>query len=136
VGWHIATNARIGFKLEVTATPGFHSLYDWCYQTMWLFSGASENPEDETVMEMHGANALYSAVKSLMHAIQTEDQDAQQDAAHRMIQTAKPWTIRRWSESKLTNGKPLVRILKENAHVVDLEWTEEEQAKLKTVVER
>jgi len=103
---------------------------------MWLFSGAPEDPEDETVMEMYGADALYSAVKSSMHAIRTVDQDAQQDAAHRMIQIAKPWTIRRWSESNLANGKPLVRIPKENAHLVDLEWTEEEQAKLKTLVER
>jgi hypothetical protein len=42
---------------------------------MWLFSGAPEDSEDETVMEMHGAESLYSAVKSLMHAIRTEDQD-------------------------------------------------------------
>jgi len=28
VGWRIATNAKIGFKLQVTSTPGFHSLYD------------------------------------------------------------------------------------------------------------
>jgi hypothetical protein len=136
MGWRIATNVRIGFKLQVTATPGFHSLYDWCYQTMWLFSGAPEDPEHETVMEMHSADAPYSAVKSLIHAIQTEDQDVQQDAAHLMIQIAKPWTIRRWSESKLANGKPLVRISKENAHLVDLEWTEDKQAKLNTVVER
>jgi len=53
-----------------------------------------------------------------------------------MIQIAKPWTIRRWSESKITNGKPLVRIPKEKAHLIDLEWTEEEQAHLKTLVER
>jgi hypothetical protein len=95
VGWQNATNARIGFKLQVTATLGFHSLYDWCYQEMWLFSGAPEDQDDETVMEMHGADALYSAVKRLMHAIRTEDQDAEQDAAHRMIQFAKTWTIRR-----------------------------------------
>jgi len=136
VGWRIATNARIGFKLQVTATPGFNSLYNSCYHTMWLFSGAPEDPEDETVMEMHGADALYSAVKSLMHAIRTEDQDTEQDAAHRMIQIAKPWTIRRWSESNLANRKPLVRIPKKNAHLVDLEWTEDEQAKLKTLGER
>ena len=43
---------------------------------MWLFSGAREDREDETAMEMHGANALYSAVKSLIHALWTEDQDA------------------------------------------------------------
>jgi hypothetical protein len=88
VGWRIAPNAKIGFKLQVTATLGFHSLDDWCYQTMWAFSGGSEDPEDVTVMEMHSMEALYSAVKSLMHAIRTEDQDAQQDAAHRMIQIA------------------------------------------------
>jgi len=57
-------------------------------------------------------------------------------AAHHMIQIAKPWTIRRWSESKLANGKPLVWIPKENAHLVDLKWTEDEQAKLKTIIER
>jgi len=136
MGWRIVTNARIGFKLQVTATPGFHSLYDWCYQAMWLFSGAPEDPEDETVMEMHRADALNSTVKSLLHAIRTEDQDTQQDAAHRMIQIAKPWTMRRWSESKLANGQPLNPIPKENAHLVDLEWTEDEQAKLNTLLER
>ena len=99
-------------------------------------SGAPEDPEDEILMEIPGANTLYSAVKSLMHAMQTEDQDAQQDAAHRIIQIAKPWTTRRWSESKLANGKPLVPIEKENAHLDDLEWTEEEQAKLKPLVDR
>jgi hypothetical protein len=133
-GWQIATNARIGFKLQVTATPGFHSLYDWSFPAMWLFSGAPDDPEDETVMEKHGADALYSAVKSLMHAIWTAAQNSQQDAAHRMMQFAKPWTIRRWSESKLANGKPLVQILNEIAQLVDLEWTEVVQAKLKTHV--
>ena len=87
-------------------------------------------------MEKHGAEALYSTVKSLMHAIRTKDEEAQQDAAHWMIQIAKPWTIRRWSESKLANGKPLLRIPKEKAHLIDLEWTEEEQAHLMTLVER
>jgi len=136
VGWRIATNARIGFKLQVNAIPGFHSLYDWCYQTMWLFSGVPEDPEDETVMEMHGANALYSAVKSLMHAISTEDEDAQQDTAHRIIQIAMPWTMRRWSDWKLANGRPLVRIPKKIAFVFDSKWTDAKEAKLKTLVER
>jgi hypothetical protein len=26
VGWQISMNAKIGFKLHVTATPGFHCL--------------------------------------------------------------------------------------------------------------
>jgi len=103
---------------------------------MWLFSGAPEDPEDDTVMEQHGADALYSAVKSLLHAIQTEDKEAQHEGVHRMIQIAQPWTIRRWSESNLANGKPLVRIPKEYAHLVDLEWTENEKANLKALVGR
>jgi len=37
VSWQIAMNATTGFKLHFTAKPGFHSLYDSCYQTMWLF---------------------------------------------------------------------------------------------------
>jgi len=136
VGWQIAMNAKIGFKLQVTAIPGFHSLYDCCFQTMWLFSGAPEDSEDHTVMEKHGAEVLYSAVKSLMHAIRTKDEESQQDAAHQMNWIGKPWTIRRWSESKLGNGKLLVRIPKENVHLIELVWTEEEQAHIKTLVER
>jgi hypothetical protein len=103
---------------------------------MWMCSSASEDPEDETVMEMHGDDGLYSAVKSLMHAIRTKEQDAQRDAAQQMIQIEKPWTIRRWFESKLANGKPLVWIPKKNAHLVALKWTEDKQGQLKTDVER
>jgi len=62
------------------------------------------------LMEMNTANALYFAVKSLMHAMRNEDKDAPSDVAHRMIQFAKPWTIMRWSQSKLVNRNPLVRI--------------------------
>jgi hypothetical protein len=103
---------------------------------MWLFPGAPEDPEDDTVMEMHSADALYSAVKSLIYAIQTEDNYAQPDMAYQMIQIDKPWKIRRRSESKLANGKPPVQIPKENAYHVDLKWTAAEQAKLKTLGER
>jgi len=71
-----------------------------------------------------------------MYAIRTKDEEAQQDVAHQMSQIAKPWTIRRWSESKLANGKPPIRIPQENVHLIDLESTEEEQAHLKTLVER
>jgi len=103
-------NAKSGFNVQVTAPLGFHSLGDWCLRTMWLFSGAPEDPEDDTVMEKHGAEASYSTVKSLMHAIRTIDADALKDAAHRTIQIRKPWTIRQGSESKLANGKCLVWI--------------------------
>jgi hypothetical protein len=69
VGLQIAMKVRIGFNLQVTATPGFHSLYDWCFQTMWLCSGVPDNPEYNTGIEKYGAEALFSAVRSLIHAI-------------------------------------------------------------------
>jgi len=71
-----------------------------------------------------------------MHAIRTGDEEAEQYAACRMLQIAKPWTIRRSSESKLADGNPVVQILKYNSHLIDLEWTVIEQAQLKTLVER
>jgi hypothetical protein len=134
--WQIATNAKIGFKLQVTGIPGFHSLYDCGYLTVSLFSGESEDPADDTVMEQQGADAFYSAVDSLMHTIRTEDEEAQPDAAQWMNQIAQPWMIKRWSESKIANGKPLVQIAKANAHLMDLEWTEDTQAQLEALVER
>jgi hypothetical protein len=50
-----------------------------------------------------------------------------------MIQIAMPWTIRGWSESNLANWNPVVQIPKENAHLVDIEWSDDEQAKLKVL---
>jgi len=69
-----------------------------------------------------------------MHAIQTKDEEAPQDAAHWMIQMVKVRIMRRWSELKLMNRKLLVRIPKDNAHLIDLQWTDNQQAKLKTLV--
>jgi len=103
---------------------------------IWPFSGVPDNREDDTVIEKHGAEALYSAVKSLMHATQTEDKVAQQDVAHRMIQIAKDWTICRWSESTLANAKILVQMTKQNACLIDLDWTDDKQAQLKTLMKR
>jgi hypothetical protein len=71
-----------------------------------------------------------------MHAIRTEDYDPQQNAAHQVIQIAKLWTIRRWSESKLENRRPLVQIPKQNAHLGDRKWNENEPGKLRTIVEK
>ena len=69
---------------------GFRSPFDWCYQTIWFYSGAPKDSEDNTVMEEHGAEGWCSAVKSLMTAIWTEDKGVTQDAEHRMMQIAKP----------------------------------------------
>jgi len=100
VGWHIAVKVKIWFKLHVTATLGFHSVDDRCYQKMWLCSGAPEDPEDNTVTEKHSAEAFHSTGTSLMHAVRTGDEEAQRDGAHQLVQIAKSWMITRWSESK------------------------------------
>jgi len=136
LGRQISMNGRIQIIHQVTATPGFHSLQDYWSQTMWLCSGVPEDPEDHTGIEKHGTESLYSAVQSLMHATRNENWDAQQDVTHRMMHIAKPWTITRSSESGNANGKPLVCIPKENAHLGDLEWTEAVQAELTTLVDR
>jgi len=136
VNWQIVMNAKIGFKLVVTPLPGFYSLNDWWYQMVWLFSGGPDNPQYDTVMEKHSAEALHSAVKGLMHAIHTEGKEARQDVVHQMIQSAKGWTVRRWLEFIQANRILLVLILMENVHFIDSEWTEDNQAKLKTCVQR
>jgi len=56
---------------------------------MLLFSGVPDDSEDHTPMEQYGAEALYSAVKSLMDAIRTENTAAQHDVAERTVQIAK-----------------------------------------------
>jgi hypothetical protein len=136
MGWQIASNAKIGFKLHVTVTLGSHSLYDWCCETMWLFSVVPDNPENDTLIEKHGADVLYSAMKRLLDATWTEDDQAQQNTAHQMIQITKPWMIRMWLELNHANRNPPLQIPKMYALLFDLESTEAEQAQLKALVER
>jgi hypothetical protein len=85
-----------------------------------------DDPEDDTVMEKHGGQALYSAVKSVMQAIRTENEESRQDVLHWVIQIGMPSMIRRWSESKLANRKSLILVETENSHLIDLERTEDE----------
>jgi len=137
VWWKITMNAKIILKLQVIVTPGYHSLHDWCYQMMWLFSGATEDPQDDTVAEKHGTEAFDSTVNCSMHAMCNKDNGVEQEAAQWIIQLAKLWRITsRWSESELVDRRTLVPIQMENAHHVDFEWTEEEQAELQILVER
>jgi len=62
----------------------FLSLLDLYYQTMWHSSGVPEDPKNDTLMAMHSAQALYSAVKGLMQAIRTEDQEMQKNVTHQI----------------------------------------------------
>ena len=135
VGWQIEMNTKIGFKLQLTATWDSIHFMTGVFRWYGGFQMRVKDPEDDTVMKKLGVEALYSAVNILMHTISTEHEDTEKDVAHQMIQIAKQWTINRWSELKLANGKPLVQILKEKAHLIDLDWTQQEQAKLMTLVE-
>jgi hypothetical protein len=71
-----------------------------------------------------------------MHAIRAEDEEAPLDPAHYILQIGKLWKIRRWSELELVNAKPLLQIWKEDAHLIEHEWSEARQTKQKSLVER
>jgi len=77
---------------------------------MWQFSGAPADHEDDRVIEKHVAEALNSAVKSLIQVIWTDDEDARHDAEQRMVLITKARTRWSTSESKLPNAKPLISI--------------------------
>lgn len=53
-----------------------------------------------------------------------------------MIQNSKLLMDWRWLESNPANEQPVVGIPKQNAHVIDLGWTEDKQLTLKALVER
>jgi hypothetical protein len=86
-------------------------------------------------METHGAETLYYAVNSLMLVIWAEDEEAQLDKAHWMVQTATCQMIWKQLECQLLNGNPLMCVLKGNLYLVDLELTKVDQARLKALVE-
>jgi len=92
--------AIIGFTLHVTAKPAFNSLFDCCYQTMWLFSSVPEDSENDSLMETHGAEALYSTVNSVLQAIWAKDTDALQDGVLLIPQVRQICIIRRPSALK------------------------------------
>ena len=136
IGWKVVSEADIGFKVQVTATPAYHSLRDWAHLTRWLFA-IPEVAEDPDAVAKHGPAALEKAVVDIQRAV-SKDLPAheQQAAAQAMIDVVRPWTIRRWTESKLASGAPLISIPTEIVHQVLLEWTAEEQERLATTVGR
>lgn len=104
IGWRVAMKAEIGFKVQVTATPAYHSLRDWANLSRWLFAIPHEVEVAESVSR-HGPVALGKAVANVQRAVSKAlPPDEQQAAAAEMIEVARPWTIRRWTESKLESG--------------------------------
>jgi len=128
-------NLRIGFKLQVAAMLGFHSLYHWCFYMMWLFSGAPEDPEDNSVMDKNHRDASCPSVKSTMDAVQTHDEATPQGAPWRMIPSTKPCLRARCIELKLANGTALAQIPSDKTFLTHLECTWDPRTKQMTLVE-
>jgi hypothetical protein len=101
-----------------------------------LYSEVPDNQADETVMEKYNAKALYSVGKRCMYVIGAEDNEAPQYRTSHLIQIAKHWTNRWWSESTLQIAKLVFWIPKINAHGADHKWTEPEEANLMNKWER
>jgi len=87
---------KIGFNLQATAMSQFHSLHNWCYQTMKLFQTTPDSPANDTLMEQHWADALYSTGKSLMNAMQSGYQEAEELEVYHMRQNELPSMLSRW----------------------------------------
>lgn len=83
-----------------------------------MCSAAPDGPNDDSIIQYNADKVLYSSANSGMHAICIEDNEAQQDAAHRIINIEHPSTIRRWSEVKVIQGITVVRIPKEKVNHV------------------
>jgi len=103
---------------------------------MWHSAGVSEHLNDNIMIEKYNAEVLNFALKRVMHAIQTQQNKAQQDVVHCMIHITKLWTIRKWSKSKTTIEKPSLWLWIDNADLIDLKQTEEDQAQWMTLGER
>ena len=117
----MVSKADISFKVQVTATPAYHSLRDCANLTHWLFA-IPEVAEDPDAVAKHGPAALEKAVVDIQRAV-SKDLPAheQQAAVQAMIDIVRPWTIRRWTESKLASGALLISIPTEIVHQVLLE---------------
>ncbi|KAF8518629.1 hypothetical protein BDD12DRAFT_811084 [Trichophaea hybrida] len=92
-------------------------LNDWVNQTY----GCSLDAISWT--NINGAawcDALQVAVRSLTQGIRSDNDEAQKAAAEQIIRIAKPWTIRRWSESKLADGEPLGQWIQSWSEIDDL----------------
>ncbi|KAF8540265.1 hypothetical protein BDD12DRAFT_880836 [Trichophaea hybrida] len=115
----VAVDAKIGFTLQVTATPANHILNVWVNHTIRLMS-----------------DALQVDVWSVTQYIRSDDDECQKAAAEQIIRIAKQWTIRAWSESKLADGELLVMMHMAKEHIVNLTWTMAEQQTLQQLVNR
>ena len=104
-------------RIQLTGTPMHHTVGDWVVQTEWLFAQVT----DENELEHHGPLPLSSVIAEAKRGDITLE-----EAYEQIKDIAWPWTIRRWGETKDSNGEPLVRIPELVQHDVRLQYTDAE----------
>lgn len=113
-------DADVRGKIQLTGTPMYHSINSWLVQTRWLFARVSRAEQGE-----HGSEKL----EEIMASIKTGDADMEQ-VYRSLKEAAYPWLIRRWAETKGSDGEPLVALVKHVMHDVRLNFTEMERNRL------
>ena len=110
--------AKLGFMVQVTATPAYHLIRDWTNISRWLFVIPNEVEIPDSV-SYYGPIALAIVVVNVQRAVlKALSLNEQQAAAQETIEVVRPWTIRSWTESKLAPGAPLMAIPTEIVHQV------------------
>ena len=104
-------------RIQLTGTPMHHIVGDWVVQTEWLFAQVP----DQNELEHHGPLPLSPVIS------EAKREDITLEEAYEQIKNIVwPWTIRRWGETKDSNGEPLVRIPGLVQHDVRLQYTDAE----------
>jgi hypothetical protein len=109
--------ADVRAKIQLTGTPMYHSINSWLVQTKWLFAMVGRAEQGD-----HGPERL----EEILASAKTGDTDME-EVYRSLKEAAYPWLIRRWAETKGSNGEPLVALVKNVMHDVRLEFTELER---------
>lgn len=88
------------YRIQLTATPMHNTLADWHIQTRWLFC---QQKNDDVAT--HGPVKLASVISDIKEGEKPMDEIYQ-----KIKECVWPWTIRRWGETKNSDGSSLVRI--------------------------
>ena len=107
-------------KFQLTGTPMYLNVQSWITQAEWLFSKVSMNERRQ-----HGPERL----QQILDASETGDLE-REDVYDALKTAAYPWMIRRWAETKGTDGKPLVAKEEPVVEDVRLTFTDQELQRL------
>ena len=111
-------------KIQLTGTPMYHNVYSWVVQADWLFTKIDEDARRE-----HGPERL----REVLDGVKTRTIGIEE--AYLSLKTiAHPWMIRRWAETKGSDGEPLLILAKYVMHDIRLQYTRTEQDRLQDFI--